>query len=268
MMSCKRHPLCKQLYRNSGHARLNGFYRAYLGKRQGQEVWVIDGALVVEKLYPAFIMGGNDQRYRFNPLDEIWLDNRSGVEEFRYTLAHELIERKLMRERRWSYSRAHGEGIKLEKTMRDRDELLALKHEKKVRSNGFVLPAGIYRQCLGTRKGLQIWIVDGPMVRRELYGDFSMGGNGLSDSFIPENEIWLDSAMNLEQVHYTLLQELEEQKQMSEGKEYGEAYECGLVVLLDEMQRQEKLVRAHEKKLRPVRYGTRERGVKPPRKRR
>jgi hypothetical protein len=262
MMSCKRHPLCKQLYRNSGHARLNGFYRAYLGKRQGQEVWVIDGALVVSKLYPAFIMGGNDQRYRFNPVDEVWLDNRSGIEEFRYTLAHELIERMLMRQRGWSYSRAHGEGIKLEKEMRDRDELLALKHERKVRASGFVLPGGIYRQFLGNRKGLQVWIVDGPIVRRELHGDFSMGGNGLSDSFIPENEIWLDSAMNLEQVHYTLLQELEERKHMSKGKGYGEAYELGLVVLLDEMERQEKLARAHEKKLRPVRYGTRERGVK------
>ncbi len=85
----------------SGRTRLSGIYRVRLGKREGQKDLVgrrrSSGALCVS---PAFIMGGNDQRYRFDPDDEVWIDNRIGIEEFEYTVAHELLERKMMRERR------------------------------------------------------------------------------------------------------------------------------------------------------------------------
>src|SRR5438552_685110 len=93
------------------------------------------------------------------------------------------------------------------------------------RNTGHVRLTGFYRVYLGNRKGLKIWIVDGPMVRRELYGDFSMGGNSLKYPFVPKDEIWLDSAMTPEQVHFTPVQELEEVKCMTAGKSYAEAYE-------------------------------------------
>lgn len=261
MKSCKEHKLCKLLYRNTGHLKLSGFYKARLGTKEGQVIWVVDGDMVAWKLYPAFIMGGNDQRYRFNPQDEVWLDSRSGVEELRYTLAHELIERRLMRERGWTYARAHKEGIKLEKQMRDADMLSCRQHECKVKQGGGTLPRGIYRQFVGRRQGLAVWIVDGPMIRRELYGDFSMGGHGLKYPFVPRSEIWLDSAMTLEQLNYVLIQELSERKLMLAGEPYADAYELALCSVLDERLRQNRLVSRHEKCLPPVRFGARDRGV-------
>src|SRR5437762_1768231 len=109
-MSYKNHPVRQLLHRQNGRLRLRDIYRVYLGKREGQEVWIVDGAKVCREIYPAFIMGGNDQRYRFNPPGEVWIDNRIAVEELSYTLAHELIERKLMKRNGMTYDEAHVSG--------------------------------------------------------------------------------------------------------------------------------------------------------------
>ncbi len=257
MNSCKDHPFCQLLHKNSGRVRIRDVYRVYLGRRQGQDIWIVDGDKVFRELYPAFVMGGNDQRYRFNPPKEVWIDNRIGSEELEYTIAHELIERKLMREKGWSYDRAHNAGLALEKKMRIADEKKAAAREKTVQ----VHLTGIYRRFHKTIKGLSVWFVDGPKVRKELDGDFCFAGHDLKHEFIPRNEIWLDSAMAVEQVHYALVHELKERAVMA-ASDYDNAYEIALQVQLDERHRQAKLSEEHERSLEPVSYGVRERGVK------
>jgi hypothetical protein len=68
-------------------------YRLSSGSREGQEIWIVDGAAVRKSLYPEFLYGGNSERYLFIPRGEIWIDNAIAAEEFAYTVAHELHER-------------------------------------------------------------------------------------------------------------------------------------------------------------------------------
>lgn len=89
------------------HADLEGIYRLKLGKRKGLDVWIIDGAKVRRELYTDFIYGGNDQRYKFIPLGEIWIDNAISVEELEFTIIHEIFERDLMLNQGMIYSKAH-----------------------------------------------------------------------------------------------------------------------------------------------------------------
>lgn len=258
MNKCKNNESCRRLDAATGRVKLTGIYRVSLGKRQAQRIWLVDGARVVRDVYPAFIMGGNDQRYRFNPDDEIWIDNRIGIEEFEYTLAHELIERRLMREKGYSYGRAHEAGLDLEQRLRKRDEMRALRREKTS-----ALPvSGVYRSFLRTRKGVKIWIVDGPKVRRHLDGDFCFAGHGYKYDFIPKDEIWLDSAMSVEQAHFALMHEHAERLMHENGLDYDIAYPESLALEMEERQRQELLSVRHESRLEPVRYGVRERGVR------
>ncbi|MCC6979712.1 MAG: hypothetical protein IT343_15445 [Candidatus Melainabacteria bacterium] len=258
MNKCKNNESCRRLDGASGRLRLQGIYRVRLGERQGQRIWLVDGARVARYIYPAFIMGGNDQRYRFNPDDEVWIDNRIGIDELEYTIAHELIERKLMRERGYSYGRAHEAGLALEQRMRKRDEMRVLRREKTS-----ALPVGgVYRSFLRTRKGVKIWIVDGPKVRRHLDGDFCFAGHGYKYDFIPRDEIWLDSAMSVEQAHFALVHEYAERLMSEKGLGYDVAYPQSLALEMEERERQELLSLRHELKLDPVRYGVRERGVR------
>jgi hypothetical protein len=253
-MSYKNHPVRQLLSRNTGQLRLQDIYRVYLGKRHGQDVWIVDGARVCREIYPAFIMGGNDQRYRFNPPNEVWIDNRMGIEELSYTLAHEFIERKLMRERGWTYDRAHLEGgLVTERKLRAKERARVAAHS--------ALP--VYRSFYGRRKGVSIWIVDGPFVRGHLDPDFTYGGHGFEFAFIPKDEIWIDNSISVEEAIFTIAHEQLQRELMAEGWDYDTAYELSLAKQYHERDRHAAKARRHELSLAPVRYGVRDKGVKP-----
>lgn len=276
-MRCEQHPMCELLYRTSGKVKLSGVYRTMIGKRQGMRVWIVDRDAIVRNLYPEFIMGGNDQRYRFNPLDEVWIDSNIGVEELEYTIEHELIERRLMLERGWSYDRAHVEGgLAVEKRMRDANELRV---ERKKRSIKQLSPrdgthtlggrlvdpvclSDMYRAYIGTRGGVSAWIVDGPKVRQYLNPDFCYSTHDLKAPFVPEKEIWVDSAMSVLEVHYTLARARRERHLWDSGMDWEQAYDMALIHELQERARQARLVARHEKQLAPVSLGVREKGAK------
>jgi hypothetical protein len=250
MNVCKEHP-GSLLHRKGGNIKLSGIYRIFLGRRQNQNIWIVDGEKVCLQLFPDFIMGGNDQRYRFNPPGDIWIDNRIGVEELEYTIAHELIERKLMLERGWSYNRAHSEGgLAVERVMRERDAKKAS------------LRSSIYRAHVGKRDGASVWIVDGPRVRLELDPDFCFATHDKKSKFVPKNEIWLDSAMSIEEAFHALRQQRVERKLLAQGHRWGYAYEHAQTDVLDERRRQSRRAARHEANLPCVSYGVRERGVK------
>jgi len=88
------------------HSDLEGIYRLRIGKRKGLEVWIVDGAKVRRELYTDFLFGGNDQRYKFIPEGEIWIDNSVSVEELEFTIIHEITEREFMKQG-MSYAKAH-----------------------------------------------------------------------------------------------------------------------------------------------------------------
>jgi len=114
--------------------RVSGVYRLHMGMREGFNVWIVDGAAVRRDLYPAFLYGGNPQRYPFIPHNEMWIDNAIAAEEFEYTIAHEFLERSLMARQGMSYENAHNRALELECAMRRRDDSLALAHERELPS--------------------------------------------------------------------------------------------------------------------------------------
>lgn len=256
-MSYREIPHCELFHKSGGRTSVDGIYRVYLGKRQKQSIWLVDGFAVARNVYPAFIMGGNDQRYRFNPIDDVWIDNRIGCEELEYTIAHELIERQHMIEESMTYNRAHGFGLELERHMRKRDELKTLNHARKCDP----AIAQMYRMPVRKRGGLRIWIVDGPLVRKQLDGDFCFGAHDLSAPYIPKGELWLDSAMSCEQMHYSLVHQIEERRLFANGMAE-HAYEGGLVVRMAEQDAQASRARRREKQIGSITYGVRKRGIK------
>jgi len=257
---CRPTAFCRLLYKNTGQIRLRGLYKVFLGMRQGQQVWIVDGDMIFSEIYPAFVMGGNDQRYRFNPPNDVQIDDGIGIEELKYTLEHELLERDLMLKRGWTYTRAHNAALQLEKRLRTRDREAADRHNRKqAKAHG---GHAVYRQRYATIGGVTVWLVDGPMVREFMEGNFCFSDHGFNkNSFIPKDEIWLDSSMAVVRGVISLAQALEERAMMAGGMEYVDAYPLGLAAKRDMLLRNRKLAAAHEAKLEPVTYGTRERGV-------
>jgi len=219
---------------------IDRIYRYYWGNRNGYNIWIIDGYKVRHNIYNSFLYGGNEQRYPFTPKGEIWIDNALSCEEFEMTLIHEMNERHLMAKFGWTYLKAHDSSLQLEvKTRRLYDSICRV-HEATLRKVAVTdhdnikeikdIPdsiqlQNIYRLPVGIREGISIWIVDGYLVRKNIFPDFGFSGNDLSCHFIPSKEIWIDGQISCEETEYSIATELMERREMAAGKAYSDAYE-------------------------------------------
>ncbi len=242
--------------------KVSDVYRYYLGKKDNYDIWIVDGNQVRLKIFSSFLYGGNEQRYPFNPKGEIWIDNAISCEEFELTLAHELNERHLMAKFGWTYLAAHDSSLSLEQTIRRRNEEACLAHEaslKKVAVTDYenikeikgipdsIQLKNIYRVPAGERDGVNIWIVDGYMVRKNIYPDFGFSGNDVSYHFIPKGEIWIDGQVSCEETEYSIGNEINERKFMLAGKSYDDAYSDAIDITLANRQKMEKMAKSHFK---------------------
>jgi hypothetical protein len=240
--------------------KVDGVYRYYLGKQDNYDIWIVDGNQVRLKIFSSFLYGGNEQRYPFNPKGEIWIDNAISCEEFELTLRHEMNERHLMAKFGWTYVVAHDSSLSLEQTIRRRNEEVCLAHEaalKKVAVTDYenikeikgiedsVQLKNIYRVPVGTREDLSVWIVDGYMVRKNIYPDFGFSGNDLSYHFIPAKEIWIDGQVSCEETEYSIAIEMNERKFMLAGKSYDDAYTDAVRLTLSTRQKMAKMAKSH-----------------------
>lgn len=240
---------------------ITGIYRFPVDTLNGLVVWIMDGPSVRRSIYPAFLFGGNAQRYTFVPAGEIWIDNSITAEEFTYTVAHEMLERRLMGRFGWTYDAAHDSALALEQSLRRADLQAVRIHEEtlpKVSPTDYdtvkeitALPDSlnlrrIYRVPLGTRAGVQLWIVDGAAVRRDIYPDFGMSGNDLAYHFIPRGEIWIDAQTSCEELEFSIRTELIERHLMDGGMSYDDAFETAVREVQELRRRLETVAARHQ----------------------
>lgn len=239
---------------------VDGVYRYYMGKVDKYNIWIVDGNQVRLNIFSSFLYGGNEQRYPFNPKGEIWIDNAISCEEYYLTLAHELNERHLMAKFGWKYITAHDSSLSLEQSIRHSNEKICREHEaslKKVSPTDYsnikeirgipdsIQIQNIYRVPAGTREGIDIWIVDGYMVRKNIYPDFGFSGNDKSYHFIPPKEIWIDGQVSCDETEYSITTELKERKLMEAGKSYDDAYSDAIDITLKHREDMMKMAKSH-----------------------
>jgi hypothetical protein len=236
---------------------VDGIYRYYWGEKNGYKIWVVDGDKVRLKLYQEYLYGGNEQRYLFNPKGEIWIDDAVSGEEFEMTLAHELNERHLMAKFGWTYDVAHDSSLSLEVYMRRKFEQICRAHEdslpkmpvtdyqnsKEIKDiPDSIKLQNIYRVPLGERSGVKVWIVDGYLVRKNIFPDFGFSGNDITYHFIPSKEIWIDGQISSEETEYSIALELMQRDLMLKGKNYGDAYESAIADIRAKREKMDELI--------------------------
>ena len=162
----------------------------------------------------------------------------------------------------WTYLMAHDSSLSLEQTIRHSNEEICRAHEaslKKVPVTDYdnvkeikgipdsIQLQGIYRVPVDTRDGITIWIVDGYLIRKNIYPDFGFSGNDLSYHFIPPKEIWIDGQVSCEETEYSIANEMIERKGLEAGKSYDDAYSDAIDMTLLKRQTMEKLAKSHFK---------------------
>jgi len=248
------------------HETVKGIYRCYAGQKNGLDIWIVDGYKVRHRIYKEFLYGGNGQRYCFTPSREIWIDHAVSCEEYELTLAHELNERHLMAKFGWTYDKSHDSSLAVELVMRHAFDSICSNHEASLpavapsdwnnRKEISTLPDsirlnGIYRIPVGLRDGLMVWIVDGYLVRKNIFPDFGFSGNDLVYHFIPAKEIWIDGQISCEEMAYSITAEQRERKLMQQGESYSDAYETAVEEIRYLRDRMDGRIRNHQPLLIP-----------------
>ena len=111
----------------------------------------------------------------------------------------------------------------------------------------------IYRYYAGEKDGFQIWIVDGAIIRKNMFNEFIYGGNEERYPFVPEKEIWIDNSITSEEYETTLIHEINERNLMAKfGMTYFDAHDSSLAIELIMRRNYSEICSKHETGLKKV----------------
>ncbi len=196
-------------------------YISKIEQRGDLEVWVVDGSYIRGHIDEEFTNFGQHYRYTYIPENELWIDREAKPNEQRFFIEHLLVEHRLM-----------VKGIPYEEAI-----IVADRYERRERRlagdldhltcHGKHLPKANdvhVRLWKRLENGVNVWVVNGRLVRSVFDIDFTAGGHDYVYEFVPANEVWIDDDIEEDERPYVLLHELHERNRMAEGLPYSEAH--------------------------------------------
>lgn len=184
-------------------------------------IWIVDGEYIRNKINEEFTNYGQHYRFKFIPKNEFWIDKERVPGEEKYFIDNMLVQNRLM-SGGVSYLKAVGKAEAAERKERRKHEFIKL-NKKKSPNNSIIKK--IHKRLLKKYSNkINVWIIDGELVRDLFYVDFTEGGHDKVYKFIPKNEIWIDDDLNLKELKFVLLHEIHERNLMSNGMDYDSAH--------------------------------------------
>jgi hypothetical protein len=184
-------------------------------------IWIVDGAYVRKNIDREFCNFGHHYTFTKIPPREIWLDLETDPDEESFFIAHALTERSEMA-RGKKYEDALDVANARERRMRAR----APDVRKVLRSRSVVDPAFVHVRLWKAMPGIvNVWYVEGRMVRGVFDIEFSGGGHDYVYEFVPRGEVWIDNDIGASETAYVLFHELHERNLMAKGMSYDDAHE-------------------------------------------
>lgn len=181
-------------------------------------VWIVDGKYIRGNLDKEFVnFAQRSSEFKYIPENEFWIDKEHSEGEMRFFIHHLLAENKLLengadpREARLAAN---------EKERKEREKSRKYKENfKKFQNNPEDLIKRIHKDLLQIySKNIEVWIVDGELVRDFFFIDFTEGGHDLVYPFVPKEEVWIDDDVSQKERKFILLHELYERYLMSQEK--------------------------------------------------
>ena len=185
----------------------------------GMSVYLVDGSKLRKavtrqqvdtpdfKHFDDFLDYGIHNEFPQIPEGEVWIANELREEERAIVAIVATYELELLKEGRkadeaWDMSNAMN---------------ITLRHE--LQTSDVVV-----KKPYKTVDGINVWVVDGFIVRNTYDPNFIQGGNPQVYSFIPVNDIWLDNTLEPDELEPVMIHELTELKAMQGGMDYDHAH--------------------------------------------
>jgi hypothetical protein len=191
-------------------------YLKKYGVVAGFTAWIVDGRYIREHIDEEFTNFGQHFRFRFIPKNEFWIDHEWGHGEEDFFIGHLLDEYRAMASG-MSYDKALEKADRKEQKERKRSAY----YRRVKRHRGDKLHERLLKSCSGK---VQVWIINGEMVRDIYFIDFTEGGHHEVYPWIPKQEVWLDDDLGPREWKFVLLHELHERYLMTKSWPYYKAH--------------------------------------------
>jgi len=203
---------------------MESFDQPYLHKdemRGDFQVWIVDGTYVRSQIDEEFTNFGQHYRYPYIPEKEFWIDEEAEHDERAFFIDHLLVEHELMAKGA-PYSDAITKADRVERRERRRaGDVRKVTHQGKQLPDPRAVHEKLWKKL---ENGVEVWIVNGRLVRSVFDIDFTAGGHDHVYEFVPQGEVWIDDAIQEKERGYVLLHELHERNSMAEGTPYSHAH--------------------------------------------
>lgn len=194
-------------------------YLKQIGKRGKIKIWRVDGKMIREKIDEGFTNFGQHFRYPYIPEYEFWLDRQASDDERRFFISHLLVEWKLMKE-----GMIYPKAVDIANAVEKAERVKSSSYLKSMEKKGTPPLGEIRKEMIGRANKLNIWLVDGKLVRNHFRIEFVAGGHDLVYDFVPSNEVWIEDDVLKSERPYIILHELYEREKMSKGMTYNRAH--------------------------------------------
>ena len=185
-------------------------------------VWLVDGALIRKEINENFVKCADSNQFEFISKNEFWIDEDLDPKEYRYFIDRFIYEKGLL-DSGENYAKADKKADEFERN--ERQNSADIRQVLKSSLNKKELLEKIKKKIIEKYSGkIQVWLVDGNLVRSFFLLDYCEGGHDLVYPFIPKNEIWIEEALSPEERKFIILHELHERHLMSQGKSYKNAH--------------------------------------------
>lgn len=182
------------------------------------KVWEVDGSIIRKDIEPEFTNFAQHLDFDVIPKDEMWIDKEKTHNEVGFFVTHMVVERKL-NDSGIEQKKAHDMALKAEKAERYKSSRFKdIVYEPSDKLDK------IRKRLIAKVGGLEVWEVDGELVRDLLFEDFTQGGHDLVYSWIPKNNIWIDDDISSKEEDHVIFHEIFERCLMSEGWTYDDAH--------------------------------------------
>ena len=202
-------------------AKLKLPYLKKIDERGNLRVWIVNGSYIRSHIDEEFTNFGQHYSFHYIPKNELWIEKETKDDEQRFFIDHLLVEHRLM-SKGVPYDKALEEADRVERRERRRaGDVNRLTHHGKELPDGREVHQRLWKKL---EKGVSVWIVNGRLVRSVFDIDFTEGGHDYVYEFVPENEVWIDDAIEEKERAYVLLHELHERNRMASGWSYNKAH--------------------------------------------
>jgi hypothetical protein len=199
-------------------------------------VYAVNGLTVRNVAKPDEEFGNFATRDEFPdliPEGEIWISQKLTEKEGMFFIANALIQLKRQATGA-SADKAYEDGLEVERLLRKKLNGVEFRDGKPHKQ----VPAAVYLEpyiTLPDPQGpVEVWLVDGNLVRSYYKTDYTEGGHGYVYPWVPKPQIWVEDGVDHREIPYIAAHEYLERRLMRDaGMEYDPAHEVCSTVEFD-----------------------------------